>query len=300
MSKAPYVFASILALGIGIFFIVSRPATEPALRSEEYKNIEYFIEGERVRLVDGVAETEAAPGSAIKTVTTYFGNEVLKDLDQDGREDIAFLLTQESGGSGVFFYIVAALNKEGGYVGSDAVRIGDRIAPQTTESGPGESIIVNYTDRLPNEPMTARPSVGKSLRLLLDPKTLQFGIVADDFEGEADPARMTLTMKDWVWKIVTYSDGKEIVPKKQGAFILTFKNDGTFGARTDCNSTGGRYSAKDGAVRFTDIFSTKMYCEGSQELDFVAVLQKARGYFFTSKGELVLDLEFDSGSAVFR
>lgn len=266
----------------------------------DYKNLSYTIDGQAVQLVDGLSETEAAPGSASKVITKYFGNEVKKDLDGDGRDDIAFLLTQETGGSGTFFYVVAALNTKNGYKGSAAVLLGDRIAPQTTESGPGKSIIVNYMDRASGEPMTARPSVGKSLRLILDPMSMQFGEIAQNFEGEADPNRMTLGMKEWIWQKVLYNDGKEIVPKKVGTFTLTFSPDGKFSAKTDCNNTGGTYVAKDGTVTFTNMYSTAMYCEASQEADFSAILQQAQSYHFTSKGELVLDLKFDSGSAVFK
>ncbi len=125
----------------------------------DYKSAEYVIEGKRVKLGTGG--------------TQYFGNEVRKDLNGDGREDIIFLLTQNSGGSGTFFYVVAALNEGNGYVGTNAVFLGDRIAPQTTESGAGDSIIVNFADRKLDEPMTARPSVGKSMWLKIKDNTLQ-------------------------------------------------------------------------------------------------------------------------------
>jgi len=266
----------------------------------DHKNIEYTIEGAKVKLTDGLSETEAAPGSASKIVTRYFGNEVRKDLNADGREDVVFLLTQEQGGSGTFFYVVAALKTQSGYVGSEAVLLGDRIAPQTTESGPGNSIIVNYADRKPGEPMTADPSLGKSLRLILDAQTMQFGEVAQDFEGEADPSRMTLAMKSWSWVKATFSDGKEISPKVPGKFTLTFSNDGKFSATTDCNSMGGDYSATKDTISFGMIFATEMYCEGSQESDFSAVLLDAESYRFTSKGELIIELKDDKGRAIFR
>lgn len=155
-----------------------------------YKDAEYVIEGERVKLVDGVAEMEVAADSASKVVTRYFGNELKTDLDGDGREDVVFLLTQESGGSGTFFYVVAALNTDLGYVGSDGYFLGDRIAPQTTEvsQNPRHNhvIVVNYADRKPDEPMSAAPSVGKSVYLKLDSETMQWGIVEPDFEGESN------------------------------------------------------------------------------------------------------------------
>lgn len=155
----------------------------------DYKDAEYRIDGTPVKLKDGVAETEAAPGSALKITTRYFGNEYLVDMDNDGRVDVVFLLTQETGGSGVFYYVVAALNTERGYVGSDGYLLGDRIAPQTivASSNPRHKnvIVANYVDRAPGEPMTAQPSIGKSTYLKLDPPSMLWGIVEPNFEGES-------------------------------------------------------------------------------------------------------------------
>jgi len=155
----------------------------------DYKDAEYRIGNTRVKLTGGFAETEAAPGSASKVTTRYFGNEYKTDLNSDGREDVVFLLTQETGGSGTFYYAVAALNTERGYVGSDGYLLGDRIAPQSTEMSPNprhkDVIVVNYADRAPGEPMTVQPSVGKSAYLKLDTSSMMWGIVEPDFEGES-------------------------------------------------------------------------------------------------------------------
>lgn len=124
-------------------------------------NAVYIIEGKEVTLVNGGSEMEIVPGSASKTITQYFGNNAEGDFNGDNIIDIAFLLTQDSGGSGTFFYVAAALGTEDGYDGTNAIFLGDRIAPQTTEFRNGE-IIVNYADRKSGEPMTASPSVGVS------------------------------------------------------------------------------------------------------------------------------------------
>jgi hypothetical protein len=155
----------------------------------DYKDGEYRIDGVPVRLHDGVAEMEAAPGSASKVITRYFGNEYRTDLNADGVEDVAFLLTQETGGSGVFFYAVAAVKTDRGYVGSDGYLLGDRIAPQNISASPNPRhvgvIVANYAERAPGEPMTAQPSVGKSAYLKLDAESMMWGIVLPDFEGES-------------------------------------------------------------------------------------------------------------------
>ncbi len=268
------------------------------------KNAIYIIDGQKVTLVNGVSEIAAAPSSATKIITTYFGNAVTADLNGDGRLDSAFILTQSTGGSGTFYYVVAALNMPTGYVGSQGLLLGDRIAPQTTEMSQDKTtpnvIIVNYAVRGPGESFAVSPSIGKSLWLLLDPKTMQFGEVAQNFEGEADSAKMTLDMKTWNWVDTTYNNGSTTVPRIQNKFALTFKKPNIFSASTDCNGVGGEYSTNGNMITFTKMMSTLMYCEGSQESEFSKALGEAESYHFTSKGELIFDLKFDSGTMVFK
>lgn len=126
------------------------------------------------------------------------------------------------------------------------------------------------------------------------------GLVVKDFEGEADPSRMTLDMTKWNWIRTTYKDGNVIAPKKPGVFTLELKKDKTFSARTDCNGVGGEYVVKDSKITFERMMSTMMYCEGSQESEFSGMLSAVESYKFTSKGELVLDLKSGSGSMIFR
>jgi heat shock protein HslJ len=297
-----FVLVGAIALGVLCFYTLNSYIYEQkqAVAEVDYKDTEYVIAGNRILLTDGRSEVEEMTGSASKIITQYFGNELVVDLNKDGRNDVVFLLTQQSSGSGVFYYVVAALNTERGYVGSEALLLGDRIAPQTIEKGKGDIIVVNYADRLPDEPLTTAPSVGKSVWLLFDHEAMQFGVVEQNFEGEADPSRMSLLMKPWVWVSALYNDGREIRPRATDAFKLTFTTNETFGATTDCNSVGGSYTADKSTITFHEIHSTLMYCDGSQESEFVTLLTNSQSYHFTSKGELVLNLKFDSGSVVFR
>jgi hypothetical protein len=167
----------------------NQPREQAVVAGTDYRSAAYVIEGQRIKLADGLADADASPGSASRIVTRYFGNELKTDLNDDGREDVVFLLTQQRGGSGTFFYAVAALNTETGYLGSDGYLLGDRIAPQTTvvSRNPRHTnvIVVNYADRRPDEPMTTQPSVGKRVYLKLNAETVQWGIVVPDFEGES-------------------------------------------------------------------------------------------------------------------
>jgi len=119
----------------------------------------YFIEKQEVCLNNGQFEAAAGPGAASKIKTMIFGQPVFGDLDRDGGQDAAMLLTQDSGGSGTFYYVAAALNRHGTYTGTNAIFLGDRISPQNIVIQNG-MIIANYADRKPEEPMTTPPSMG--------------------------------------------------------------------------------------------------------------------------------------------
>jgi len=126
-------------------------------------------------------------------------------------------------------------------------------------------------------------------------------LTVDGFEGEADPTVMSLTMKPWTWISAQYNDGRKAEPMRPGDFTVTFDGAGRFSARTDCNSMSGSYTAgKDGVISFSQIVSTKMFCQGSQEAVFAALLTDATTYTFTSRGELILGLKFDSGTVTFK
>jgi len=262
----------------------------------DYRQTEFLIDGERM---------------VIGEQLQYFGNELITDLNNDGQDDVVFLVTHAPGGSGTFFYVVAALASEEGYVGSDGYLLGDRIAPQSTHSSQNprhiNAIVVNYVDRNPGEPMTTDPSLGKSVYLKIDENN-RWGIAEADFEGEADPERMTLGMKTWVWQQALYNDGREIVPREitiftttlTDVFTITFNDDNSFSATTDCNSIGGTYSISDDLLTFSDIFSTLMYCEDAQEAEFTSLLENTSSYSFTNHGELIFELKYDSGTVTFR
>ncbi len=181
----------VVALLVGGFYILNSYIynEKQAPASSDYKDAEYVLEGQHIQLVNGQAESEAAPGSASKVVTKYFGDELKTDLNGDGRDDVVFLLTQNSGGSGTFYYVVAALNTDRGYIGSDGYLLGDRIAPQTinVSQNPKQKgvVVANYADREVGQPMSAQPSVGKSAYLKLDVATMMWGIVEPNFEGES-------------------------------------------------------------------------------------------------------------------
>jgi len=163
MNKNKIIGIAVVAIVVivGLVWYTERIGNTTEAVLADYKNATYTVEGETLTLVNGRAESTSAPGSASKTITQYFGNEATGDLNGDGLPDVAFILAQTTGGSGTFYYVVAALQSASGYQGTNAVLLGDRIAPQTTEIKNGQ-VIVNYADRNVGESFAVAPSRGVS------------------------------------------------------------------------------------------------------------------------------------------
>jgi heat shock protein HslJ len=86
----------------------------------------------------------------------------------------------------------------------------------------------------------------------------------------------------------------------QDKFKLTFTKPNRFSASTDCNGVGGEYIVTGNKIVFDKMMSTLMYCDNSQEGEFSKALGEVSSFHFTGKGELVLDLKYDSGSMLFK
>ncbi len=292
------IMALILVAGIYRFNFTNGGDIIPGVNTD-VKNSSYTIDGQTFTLIDGKAEKEIAPGSATKHTVSIFGEPVYGDLNKDGKEDAAVMLVSNPGGSGKFYYAVLAIATGSSYTTTNTLILGDRIAPQNVNIMDGRAVY-NYAERKANEPMTTQPSMGKSLWIHYDMKTGEIGEWVKDFEGEADTNKMSLDMKKWDWIKTQMNDGTITTPKKPGVFSLTFKKDGTVSVGTDCNNMGGNYTTKGNTLNFSQMISTMMYCDGSQEQEFSANLNEVGSYLFTSKGELILEIKMDSGTMVFR
>jgi len=178
-------FIVVIAVAIVAVFFFTRSSNEvvPTVPAQDLtvfdgKNTHFTIEGNEVVLVQGVSEVSVVPDSASKTTTRYFGNESKGDLNGDGMDDVAFLITQDTGGSGLFYYVVVALKTADGYKTTNAFLVGDRIAPQTTEiHADSKELYVNFAERKEGEPMTAQPSVGVTLFLKVTPEGVLEGLM---------------------------------------------------------------------------------------------------------------------------
>jgi hypothetical protein len=241
----------------------------------------------------------AAPGSAAVVQTSVWGKPTITDFSGDGRDDAALILIQDSGGSGTFYHLAVAIREEDGFRGVDSVLLGDRIDPQGIDIE-GNRITVRYLDRKIGAAMSVPPSLPGKRTFLYDSVEKHLAIVAEDFEGEADPARMNLLMKTWVWQRTHYNNDTVETPIATDAFTIKFTDDQRVLITTDCNNMQGGYETDGNRLSVSILMGTLMHCEGSREGIFAGDLKKVTGYLFTGRGELVLELKYDTGSMIFR
>lgn len=184
----------LIIIGLGLIFtqkfwvdpVVNFILEQKGQTAETQESLLYIsttISGRDYALVNGRVEKEIVSGGTTKEVVEIFGQPVYGDLNGDGMEDAAMFLVQNSGGSGTFFYVVLAINEGKKFRGTNAMLLGDRIAPQNINIIDGRAV-ANFAERKPGEPMTAQPSVGKSIWVHLDPNTGEIGEWIKDFEGE--------------------------------------------------------------------------------------------------------------------
>lgn len=131
------------------------------------KDASYVIDRTFYKLSNGQVEVAEAPDSASKTIIKVFSSTPVGDMNGDGLEDFAVVLTKKSGGTGTFYYISFLLTLEGEHFGTNSILLGDRIAPQTIEKS-DTAIVVNYAMRYPGDSFDVIPSLGISRYFFTD------------------------------------------------------------------------------------------------------------------------------------
>jgi len=80
------------------------------------------------------------------------------DINNDEKIDTVVFLAESGGGSGVFIYAAAYVSGPVNYKGTNAIFLGDRIAPQSISIANG-AVTVRYLDRNEDEPLAAEPTI---------------------------------------------------------------------------------------------------------------------------------------------
>ena len=106
------------------------------------------------------------------------------------------------------------------------------------------------------------------------------------------------------WRLVKIYTDSHTISVSTKAFIRMDKSKGSAGGNGSCNSFGSTMKLEGNAISFTNIFSTKIYCDEVQSIEnaFLGHLQKVTRYEIKGKtlslfnGDRLL-LEFEKDSA---
>jgi heat shock protein HslJ len=83
------------------------------------------------------------------------------------------------------------------------------------------------------------------------------------------------------WKLVSYGDPANPTPAAPDVDTSIDFTDGQVAGNVGCNGFGGKYEVHGDTIKFSDMVSTLMFCEGpagDQELGTLAVLQESATY----------------------
>lgn len=260
------------------------------LTPQQMKNATYSgIYDEPVTLADGAYEGEPfVEGGASRPVVTYIDNTMVHgDLDGDGVEDAVALLVENSGGSGVFSYVGAQLNRNALPADAGAALLGDRV--QLISMGVADGQVTA-------EIVTQGPDEGMCCGTLKVRKTLalQDGKLVEITSEEMGTASLDDLMgTQWILHRLNFDQP----PLVDGTISADFA-DGTVSGAGGCNGYSATVTSDEGQLLSVGpIAATAMACdEGAeaQEADYLAALQGATGWRFFP-GQLAVDYVAEGG-----
>lgn len=260
-----------------------------AIAPEELNNLSYHgIYDHPVTLNGGVYEGEPfVPGGASRP-RVVMGEipPAAGDLDADGTDDIAVLLTETSGGSGVHTYL-AVVSWRDGYPHNVATRlIGDRVHIHSLIFDQGTVVLEFVTSGRTDPACCPTFKMRKAYRL-------QAGMLVESSSEPLGP-RSLRDLEGITWTLTRFGQD-EAVP--DGIHITAGFTAGRISGTAGCN----RYFASvteagPGEVKVGLVGSTKMACPPpvmQVEDRYLRMLQQVHRFSFVS-GQLVLTSQ-DSG-----
>lgn len=89
------------------------------------------------------------------------------------------------------------------------------------------------------------------------------------------------------WQLNSFESDKKVF-SWTNEVLLNIEKD-KIGGNGSCNSYGGNVAMKGNTITFSNIFSTKMFCEGSIENQYFAALEKATNFELKSNQLILTD-----------
>jgi heat shock protein HslJ len=172
-------------------------------------------------------------------------------------------------------------------------------APFTpTDCGP-QSLYAQYVQLLGN--VASYTTEGDQLVLILknDGGRMTFARSAASL-GAGGTQNTQIVGVPWQWTDMSgLPAGSPVLLPEPGKYTLTLKQDGTFEAKADCNTTSGTYTIEGSNLTLVPGPTTLAACgPASLSQQYVTLLSKVATYTATG-GRLMLTLKADAGTMIF-
>lgn len=261
-----------------------------ALDSQQLRNA--LIGGvfeEAVRLEDGLYEGEPfVEGGASRPTLRLWDAPVLRlDLDGDGSNEAAVLMSEYSGGTGEHVYLSVIANRDGEARSVATALVGDRTRLRSMHASNGK-IILEVVEA-GSEDAACCPTQLARKAYALEEATLRL-------DSSQVTGRLSMAVLEGVEWTLQSLDG-DPVPDGVQAPTLVFAS-GSLGGSGGCNRYTGRASeSTPGQLEIGPLASTKMACPSpAAEIEdrFLSRLQHVTQYSFLA-GRLALTWRDDTG-----
>ena len=272
------------------------PAADPStLTVDELANATYggIYEEQDVTLTEGRYEGEpfVAGGAARPTVTFDPRSVTLGDLNGDGAEDAVALLGENSGGSGYFVYLAAAINQAGQPVNTGTTLLpgdGPQLKSMVIDNG---QIVLEIVTQGPDDPQCCPSLVQRKTYALQQDQLVE---VSSEDLGSVSLA----DLNDTSWTLVDFNFDQQPV-SAENPITLNFTADRVSGS-AGCNN----YNAPiDGAGDFPQSLTiglaatTRKLCPPptmALETQYLTALEDVRLWGYVG-GHLGLSYENEEG-----
>ena len=84
----------------------------------------------------------------------YFGNEAHGDLNGDGLDDIAFIISRNDPDRGILYYLAGSLATENGHAGTNLLFLGDKVEPKSISIATGTIDVAYINHSIKNSTST--------------------------------------------------------------------------------------------------------------------------------------------------
>lgn len=269
------------------------PLSVAALKDAGYAG----IYDEVVNLSNGVYQGEPISADSVSRPTVTLMDRLVArgDLNGDGADDAAVILMENSGGTGVFYYLAPVLNLDNQPASPTSVLLGDRVEIKSMVISQGQIVTEIVTqgpdDALCCPTLLLRQSFELQGNQLVEVTRQELGTLSyQSLDGTA-------------WLLAETALGKPVWPASQ--VTAAFSGD-TISGSTGCNTYSARVTPGEGQLLTVGAaVSTRMACVDPQLMDqetlFLQLLEGVQGWSYLA-GQLALSYSVGdtSGTLLFN